>query len=464
MTVNFKQAPFPINYRELWLAESISGVTVPSQVIGGHPLTFSAFGGNNPAPSKKTTCNGVHLPGGVNSNVDLGAQYNAAGKIWFSFRFKLDTSFAAGSPATYFLLCKRVDVNNRVFVFLNNADGKLSFRHISLTVTLFTLNGKDGAGDDITSWQADTWYHVYAAIGQASGGGAPSDGARFRVDNGVATTSPDVTAIPNGGNIVLGDQVVGGGNGFVGVGSDLFIGTGDISDAEETSLYNGFPPRTATSNEYALNEGRGVTATDTGSALTDGTLDSACTWSFDSRKDAVIHTNGRYAIASSSAGIDCTGELTVVWVGKMKATYISPGSNKFIMELSVDVNNWLAIYSPNDGTLSFATREAAGAIHQCQAASIYTIDSYGIIIGTRSLSGVFTKLYFNGSLAATRSAGVDNPVGAFTGYLGFSFVYSDYPDISKPIMAGLIDGVLTNKEILEYSRYLNGNLGLGIKV
>lgn len=219
----------------------------------------------NASPDSKFWATGsvLHYTGAANSEVDCGAINNAAAKLWVSLWFKLDNNFAAGSTTQY-VYGKRIDSNNQIYAYLANADGKLNFYHISGGVQKFWITSSQ------SSWTAGTWYHVIFSTSNTAG-------VRMRINNGTAVTNADTTALPNGGNFVIGSRVVGGTSGFIGNIANVIIGTDDLTTAEETALYNGIAPADATDYWY-IDEGTGTAITSYGTSANAGTAGASNSW------------------------------------------------------------------------------------------------------------------------------------------------------------------------------------------
>lgn len=449
MTIDISSCPFPVTYRELWLPRAINGnATLPSSRYNGHPLTLTGA-------RKGTTANGVHFNGAVDSNINCGAIHNATAKLWLSFRFKLDQPYAAGSGVQY-LWGKVSDGTNFITLGFDTADGKLYLLKFAGGLEAFNISAQDG-GADIVSWEAGRWYHVLASISDTAGIG------RLRIDNGTIVLTNDVSAAPNGGDFVIGDyDDPGGGNGFEGVIADFFVGTGDLTVAQEADLSKGIPPANAV-NEWLLDEGRGVTAYDQGTGGNNGTLDTSCTWDFGQVQQPVLSLDSINDLAQSTAGVDILGDVTVVWVGKMKSTYNALSGSHAFCQFWIDVGNYLFFYydSASD-EIKWQVRGSTGAIEHVAYTPKPMIDAYLIFIGTLTLQGVM-KPFVNGSLVGVNT-GVGVVVGvATTFYIGANHTPAIY-DVSKPLLVGLIDGAFTDKQALAYSRWLDRilNLGLGI--
>jgi len=440
--LDIAHAPFPVSYRDLWLPGAINAAALPSSGPGNHPLTLTGAG-------LRTTAQGVHFNGAVTSNINCGAIHNAQAKLNLSFRFKLDAPFVAGVAADQYLWGKYIGVNDYIAIWLENADGALYFRHRSGGVDLFTLISAEVA------WKANTWYHVYAATGQAAGGGAPTDGARLRINNGAALTDADATALPNGGDFIIGDlDDPGAGTGFVGVITDFFGGITDVSAVSETALYHGCP-QGAGEHNYTLDEGRGVTAYDRGAGGNNGTLDTSATWSFDRVRQPVIGPDGLGDYAAHAANaVDITGDCTVIYVAKMKNVYAPV--NLFDMAP-------LSIY-PTAGSLVLELWGIAWRFNHCGV--VYpmpvnpAIDDYWIIVVSTDAVGTW-RLYLNGYLVTTQ-------VGVPT--VGLASVYlcnnggTIRPDASKLLLLGIASGAFTAKQALTYSRWIRDMMNLPISI
>ncbi len=249
-------------YLPLWNPHT-NGLAFQSIDPFGHTITRTASGV-------------LHFTGSATSNVNVGTIHDASAKLWVSIWFRLDSSFASGAPADMYIFGKQLDGTNRLRVWLESTDGKIICRLQLGGAVKFTI----ASGE--TSWNANQWYHIIFSIGQAMGGGAASNGARLRVDNGTAQTDGNVDAAPNGGDFVIGDyDDPGAGNGFIGEIEEVVCGTDDLSDAEETGLYAGTLPGDET-EYWPMDEGSGTGAgaikDQEGTADADGAIDSACTW------------------------------------------------------------------------------------------------------------------------------------------------------------------------------------------
>lgn len=215
----------------------------------------------------------------ANAYIDCGVIYNAQAKLAISFWFRLDNNFQAGSPDRMYAFGKMQGAGDFMEIIFDNATGDLGF----------SQNVGGGPIEVICSipapggvWLADTWYHVFASIGQAMGGGAASNGARLRVDGGVASTDANVTAAPNGGNFYIGRSDSWAVKTFEGEIANFCVMTDDVTDAEELALYAGTAPGDETDYWY-IDEGNSTAIESRGSAPNEGTAGAACTWETSSR-------------------------------------------------------------------------------------------------------------------------------------------------------------------------------------
>lgn len=435
MAIDFMKAPFPVTYRELWVPRSINGnATLPSSRHNGHALTLTGA-------KLGTTADGVHFDGTLNSNINCGAIHNAEAKLWLSFRFKLDQAHVAGSASKYFMI--KANGGESIYLYLSTVDGALHFTYDAAHFAIATV---------VTTWNAGQAYHVIASISSAAG-------VRLRVDNGGAVTNANLTAFPAAGNLYLGNPA---GTSHVGLTTDIFIGTDDLTAAEETDLFNGIPPADAT-EIYLHDEGRGVTTVNRGSsgAGANGTLGSACTWAYGQVQQPVLSLNNIGDVGASSVGVDISGNISIIWVGKIKSTYNSLTGGHSFYRIHVDNNNEIYLYYSSAGNVIQLVGLGSGAAQSVNYTGHPAIDDYMIFIGT--LTGGLLSFYVNGSLIGS-TAGVGAILaGGGSAYLGRLHVAADY-DISKPLVASLIDGAFTAQQVLAYSRWLRDMMNLPISM
>jgi len=213
----------------------------------------------------------MHFPDAANGEVDCGNIGNGA-KFWISVWFKLDAQWAGG---TGHIFAKFEDWQDNLRLYLSGSD-LLHWEHEIANVSQFniTIGSPSASG----KWEAGVWYHVFASLGQAMGGGAASDGARLRVDNGVAVTDANVAALNNTGDFVIGDRAVGATSGVDCYIANVVWGNDDVTAAEELALYQNVLPGDEQGAWY-IDEGRGTNIIDYGAGGNDGTAGAACTWS-----------------------------------------------------------------------------------------------------------------------------------------------------------------------------------------
>ncbi len=227
----------------------------------------------------------LKLDGTATSNINAGVIHNSAVELWWSLWFRLDADFSAGSGNQY-LVGKQVSPANddSLLVHLDDGTGSLQVNKRVTAATVFVLNSSQ------TSWTADVWYHMLLSI-------SSTEGARLRIDNGVAVTDTDTSAAPNGGDLVIGDARDGLGQGLVGIISNVSIGTDDLTLVEETNLYGGGYP-SDTNNIWYINEGTGTNIVDYGLDGDNGTVDSAPVWA--TAQDGVFTWGARLADSGSN--------------------------------------------------------------------------------------------------------------------------------------------------------------------
>ncbi len=454
MSTNIKKMPFPVTYRELWLPEGINtDVTLPTAPPKGHGLTLQGA-------QKGTTCDGVHLTGGATSNIVIvdNAIQNSQQAFHITIRFKLDTTFDATAPADFVLFKKTEGVNDWLKIFLENADGRLHFDHRIGIGMVFQL------ASATNSWLAGVWYTVTCEL--------TSTPTQRMIVNGVEEDAHTDAAQPTpaSGAMVLFSSADGDADGIVGTVSWVVIGVGATATValtvlEEGYLNAGIPPVTAkVQYMLLLDEGRGVTATNRGSAGAggNGTLDSACTWKFGAVRQPCLSLDSINDYAVSSSGVDISGAITLVWAGKMKSTYASTAIDRDLIELFIDNTNLYGLYYnllTNDLDWHKIT---GGGSDKASGVLAPTIDEYKILIATATVAGVLA-LYSNGVLLDTGTWAAPMPALAAVAYIGAEDSPANF-DISKPLFIGLIEGAFTAAQAKTYSRWLNAKLGLGLTI
>lgn len=274
-TENIYYMPLPVTYG------NIASDTNRDFKTGGYfetPWQHLNFKGDYKSYIKQTLSgdlktNVLSFDGTANSYIDCGEIHNAGAKLWLSFRFKLDSDYSSASQASFYLWGKYHNSENLAHIWLASSDGKLGFYLKSGDADKFLIYAKDSDGDDITSWTAGTIYHAIASISSA-------EGARLRVNNWTAATDADTTALPDGGNFVIGALEAGTAGKFDGVIADFACGTDDLTTTEEASLYTGTLPSDET-DWWPIDEATGTSITSYGSDATTGTAGSAYSWTTD---------------------------------------------------------------------------------------------------------------------------------------------------------------------------------------
>lgn len=431
-------------WRELWLPELINGTFVPRCMPSGHPLTMTGS-------RKGSSVNGLRFNGALaNSAVNCGALYNGSAKWWVSLRFKLDNLSTLGT------LVRKSAAGNFIELWRSPAaPDAIRYRHYSGGAYVFAI-----------AWPgpfvAGVWYHVLASAGQAIGGGAGSDGARLRLNNGVALTNADVTALPAGGTFWIGDEASPGtGSGVRGSIADVVMGNDDLTAVEETALYYGVPPSDAV-NFWPLDEGVGVVAYDRGSGGNNGTIGADAVWDYDARKLPALSNDGINDRAVSSSGVDIGGGATLVVVKKGKTTQNTALASSSIVLARLDASNYLKLWHPNGANGVRFSAYGAGAGVNLSYAVLEAIDSYYIHIGSLTTGGD-GDIFVNGAWKAGASGvGVMGRAGA-TVHIGATNVPDEF-NLDKILLVGLIDGALFYTESRALSRALDRRMGLGIGV
>jgi len=455
MTVELMRAPFPITYRELYLPRGIKDWAgpLPSSRYNGHELVFTGA-------RHGTTAGGVHFTGAANSNIIVAANaiQNGQQAIHITIRFKLDQPFAAGAASNFYLFQKLAAVSDWIRVYLRAADGLLIWEQ---------GDGLGGAGIQFTltsttaAWAAGVWHIVTLSL-------TSTPTQRLIVDGTVEDTDTAVAvATPAAGDMVIGNSVAAGVDGVIGVVSWVVIGVGAtaataLTANEEGDLNRGIPPPTAkVQYELLLDEGRGVTAYDRGSAGGNGTLGAIASWAFGQVQQPVISFDGINDVATGAVGANINGAITLVWAGKLKAHYDGVLDDHYFVEYWVDATHHCMIYLNSiTGDVRFIG-VSAGTNVVCDLHGFgIEIDDYAIFIATLTADGV-AKLYANGQLHS-----VDTGLAAFPAGGGIAYIGAEdspaYYDVSKPLLVGLIDGAFTNQQALAYSRFLDRIFNLGV--
>lgn len=451
MMIDISKAPFPITYRQLWLPKGIINNTIMPSSVYNNPFT----GGR-----KATTSDGVNGNGVATSNIitPAGAEVNAQAKFWIFIRFRFNAAFAAAGGNQY-IATKRLNANDYIDIYFSNADGKLHF-----------VQG-DGAGGiqfELTSttiaWNGGQWYGALCSLSNTAGGTQ-----RMLIDS--VAEDPDVQAAlatPNGGDLCVLSSFDGGANGFKGTIESVVVGTDDLTANEEADLFRGMHPTDAV-YDYPYDEGRGVTADDRGTAGNDGVLDSGVKWKWGTVKEVCLSL--RKAVASSLSGQPISGDITVIWVGKLKATYHQNFGNHVLWQLFVNDNNYMDLIFVNIDyylRLHYRVNGVSNPAPYLNAPA-QNIGDYAIFICPISATNLSMTLSQNGSVIGSRDVAAPQPdivSGVSSHNLGRAWeggwVYYDYT--SSPMLFGVAEGCFSEKQILTYSRWLKNVFNLPLTI
>ncbi len=441
-----RTTPFGIRYRELWCpTKNINGITnLSAQKPGGQNLLLST------GWRRATTADGVHFDGSANSYINCGAIHNSAVKFWFSLRFKHDATFTAGAPGDVYLCSKYVDANNHFFCFLFSGNGKIY------------LETKLGVGTTIqvstvaTSWSAGTWHTV-------TGYTSDVNGTRLIVDS-VVSTAVGNNNLPAAGNLVIGNREIISAVSIVGIISDVFVGTFDLTANQELDLYHGLPPISASVNEtYTLDAGYGITAVNrVNPGTADGAIGSACTWAWGSVKRALLSPNIQNT-ASVTAALDISGALTIIWAGKIKDTVTGLARDAFLYSIYIDATNY--IWCRDSAAYQYMDMRyvVAGVPTDPHYNLTAVIDEYRIISQV-IVPGTSHKIYHNGRLASTQPYTPGVMTGASATIRMNDNIGGGNGGPNKCMFMGIIPFALNDKQMLYYARWLKDQLEIPVSI
>ena len=446
--------PEGFRWREFWDFKNLSNdsitaslIDIPSKVFGGHKLTLT-----NEA-AKKTTVDGVQFTGIVSSvmTVPADAVLNNQTKFWVYIRLKFNETFSSASLGNRHLMDK-VNLGQNMSLRFDTTDGKLYFA------------GTDGANpfslvSTTESWTEGQWYTIIASISDTG----PTQ--RLLI-NGVLEDSDTAVACntPAAGDLLIGNSVGVGTDGFIGVISDIVIGTDNLTTTagtgEEALLAKGIPPADAV-NLYRMDEGRGVTCTCRGSGSNDGTLGVIPTWSFGQTKLSCLSLDGIDDYAASQSGVNITAPHTLIWAGKLKSTYVSIPSERTFVEIYIDASNSLRLFASTTDIFGFYT-EGSNTPKTLSVAVSHSIDDYIIFMGVTLADGT-SAFYVNGALVDSETGGGVISAAAATAYLGSNNVPNEF-DVSKSGICGLVHGGFSVRDVLLTSRKIDRRYKLGIGI
>lgn len=460
MTVSINKSTFLAGsgyaWRNLWMARNLNGVSWINSVPNGPPLTMTNYGAN---PSKRTTCEGIHFTGAATSHMTFTDPYDgAAGNdLWISLRFKLNQDHETGDDLKI-LLGKWDDIDNRILIYLNSADGKLY---------VFTEEGgnEEFINSAETTWNAGQWYHV---IGSFSSVGGSNNGQRLIVDDGTPVTdagnNQNMTLTAD---IYIGNDRVAGVDGFKGAITDVVMGNDTLSSTEESDLFNGIPPADSV-NLFKLNEGGEDTVYDDGSGADDGTLGALATWAWGATKEPVASFSGidQYAISPADM-INVSGDQTWVWLGKIKSNYGSGvSSDHYLFETYEDADNQIEFrLNSTANDMRWQVEGNGDFTYVDMATRPYPwIDQYAIFVLVMDFTNSELQIYYNGKHDTDLTPSTfGNPLSYSTLYVGAEDTPSYY-DVSEVMLIGQIKGALTPLHARTLSRVLNYKFNTGILI
>lgn len=213
----------------------------------------------------------------INSDLDCGAVYNAQADWWLNVTFELPSEFSVASPAHQVLAWKDAGGATYIGLYLNSGDGKLYWQKYTGGVPDFIITSTQ------TNWTANTPYNVTASI-------SSTQGAKLVVDGGVPVTDPDLSPVPNGGNLYFGQWTAS--FFYDGIFHKIAVGTDDLTWTEMAGLAEGQVPDDAT-DIYYIDEGAGATIFSYGTGGNDATMGAGNTWQTASRLcDLTIEVDG----------------------------------------------------------------------------------------------------------------------------------------------------------------------------
>jgi len=372
--------------------------------------------------------------------------------------FRLNTLFSSASAADMGIM----NLNNgAVIARLNSTTGALDI----------IFNDADGGADETVSttkvsWAADTEWQVGFTFVKAADG---TVSVKLYL-NGVAENTndhcdTDIT-IP-AGNTTYGYDGTTYLTGRITRGPKIWS-TVALSAAQMLLANKGIILETNLALNHMIDEGRGLTIDDkiTGSAC-DGTISGTNTvniWDYGV-KQAMCGFDGVDNYASSASSLNILGDVTLVEVIKAGSTYDTLAKVAVLLNMAIDGNNRLDfLYDDTEEAIIFRTRRGSTTDRLCAYSTKPAIGDYLILIGTLTVAGV-QNFYVNGTLAATVShaSAITGAAAAYL-YLGRPQAADDYYDPSCPMLPALLDGALSGKEALDFSRTLNAWLNLGLTI
>lgn len=448
------QLPPGYKYRELWLPQNIiPDTSLLRSVHAGHNLTLTGA-------KLSSTVDGLKMQGAELVTITDHADIHITDNLTVVLpAFILPVTFAAGAVADMGIM----NLNNgAVIARLNSTTGALDF----------IFNDVDGGADETVSttkvsWAKDTLWQV---------------GFTF-VNNGTGVISVIIYingVAENTNDQVDGPIVVPAGNTILGNDLTTFI-TGKLQRQflvysttilTATRMLNIYKGEIYATNLKAYlpfdHPGRALSMPDrsTGGNCS-GTISGTATasiWDFGTIKQSALDVDGLNDYAQSAlAVIDTSGDLSMVWVGKIRTSYDALTGSPFLFTLRTAVGQIMTMeYNQPTNEFRFFYRFMPGPVDRIVT---YTpkpsIDDYVVIICKLTAAGVIS-LFGNGVLMGTTTGG-GSALGLGQITVGAHPGLSNYGH-NKPLLIALISGAFTKKDAIAYARYLKNKFNLPISV
>lgn len=451
-----KLLPAGYKFRELWLPQNIiPNSSLPGSVQRGHSLTLTGA-------QLGSTVNGLWMRGAelitILDHADISITDNLTVVLP---AFVLRGTF----PSDYAADMGLMNLNNgAVIARLNHTTGALDFIfhnvHGLADLTVSTTK---------VSWAANTVWQV-AFTFKNNGIGVIS--VRLYI-NGVAENTSDqvdsVITVPVG-NTFIGEDLT---TFFTGKLQRmcLIYDTTILTATQLLQIYNGIPYVTNLKAYLPLDHpGRGLTLPDRSaggncSGTISGTVIGPQVWDFEGHpKLAVLNLDGRNDSAFQASASNISGDISVVWAGKMGSTYSDVGNYKYFFQFYIDANNSIEIACQDTGTAITFYCRGTGIGVATSFTPTWSIGDYIIMVDTLTAAGNM-QLLSNGLLVATGSG-----VGKISASLASVYIGRDNTgiagryDVSKPILVGLIDGALSINDGIKFTRNIDKQMRLGLGI
>lgn len=440
-------------FRELWLPELINGnATLPGSVGGGHGLALTGA-------RKGTTTNGIqlldaeYLITAANADILFSPPANAGFTVFLRYK----PSSITGNR----YIIERIDVARQ-----NGWNLHCSGVYLNLQIYIAGVMTRTYSADPHLA--AGTQYSLAARYTKETGYHATADGHVELFIDGVETTYTLQAVVSDPGNPgaqvchIWADRNLA--DLSMGLGGQVAIYDGVATDAEMLEMHKGiFPAALADGGPllrlYPTDEGRGIAVVDRGVTGVDAVYTGTnLGWDYGQVRQPVLSFDGVNDRAQSLAGVDISGDLSFIWVGKIKSTYDGLSAQHHLIRIHIDATNFVQLLYHTDDVLRFALSGASVSY-----APKPSIDDYMVIIGTSKLAGGVITLFVNGSLV-----GIDTGATVVSALPAVANIGANQADVnhdaSKPLMVGLISGALSKPEAKAVSRNINNHFGLGLSI